>query len=174
MAPYPVTEALHRAAHTLSGIAKTAGVRQGIKVAEPMEHYVRKLHDNGHGLPEEGLLLLRDTVYSLENVVEHVEEDTGYFPDHGRLIAGWHALERSLDAELARLAEAGERTVADVWRPDEVQPGAAAESRPKPKPKPTRCSRKCSGRSPESRQKRPGRAATPAVTPPPSGTRSAN
>ena len=68
-APYAVTEALHRACHTLSGIAKTAGARQGIKVAEPMEHYVRKLHDNGHGLPEEGLALLRDTVRSLENVV---------------------------------------------------------------------------------------------------------
>jgi chemosensory pili system protein ChpA (sensor histidine kinase/response regulator) len=125
VAPYPVTEALHRAAHTLSGIAKTAGVRQGIKVAEPMEHYIRKLHDNGHGLPEEALLLLRDTVHSLENVVEHVDEDTGYFPDHGRLIAGWHALERSLDAELARLAEAGERTVADAWRPEETPPDAS-------------------------------------------------
>jgi chemosensory pili system protein ChpA (sensor histidine kinase/response regulator) len=119
VAPYAVTEALYRACHTLSGIAKTAGVRQGIKVAEPMEHYVRKLHDNGRGLPEEGLLLLRDTVRSLENVVEHVEEDTGYFPDHGRLIAGWHALERSLDAELSRLAEAGERTVAEALRGEE-------------------------------------------------------
>ena len=130
VAPYPVTEALHRAAHTLSGIAKTAGVRQGIKVAEPMEHYVRKLHDSGHGLPEEGLLLLSDTVYSLENVVEHVEEDTGYFPDHGRLIAGWHALERALDAELASLAEAGERTVAYVWRPEEGRSEAVPEAVP--------------------------------------------
>ncbi len=113
--PYAVTEALYRACHTLSGIAKTAGARQGIKVAEPMEHYVRKLHDNARGLPEEGLLLLRDTVYSLENVVANVEEDTGFFPDHGRLIAGWHALERALDAELARLAEAGEQTLGDGW-----------------------------------------------------------
>jgi len=115
VAPYAVTEALYRACHTLSGIAKTAGARQGIKVAEPMEHYVRKLHDNGRGLPEEGLLLLRDTVYSIENVVANVEEDTGFFPDHGRLIAGWHSLERALDAELARLAEAGERTLGDGW-----------------------------------------------------------
>jgi chemosensory pili system protein ChpA (sensor histidine kinase/response regulator) len=120
MAPYAVTEALYRACHTLSGIAKTAGVRQGIKVAEPMEHYVRKLHDNGHGLPEEGLALLRDTVRSLENVVAHVAEDTGFFPDHGRLIAGWHALDRALDAELAQLTEAGERTVAAVWQPEEA------------------------------------------------------
>jgi chemosensory pili system protein ChpA (sensor histidine kinase/response regulator) len=120
-APYAVTEALYRACHTLSGIAKTAGVRQGIKVAEPMERYVRKLFDNGHGLPAEGLALLRDTVRSLENVVEHVEEDTGFFPDHGRLIAGWHALERALDAELARLTEAAERTVAALG-PASVEP----------------------------------------------------
>jgi chemosensory pili system protein ChpA (sensor histidine kinase/response regulator) len=116
-APYAVTEALHRACHTLSGIAKTAGARQGIKVSEPMEHYVRKLHDSGHGLPEEGLSLLRDTVRSLENVVGHIDEDTGFFPDHGRLIAGWHVLERALDAELARLAEAAEQTVGTAWAP---------------------------------------------------------
>jgi chemosensory pili system protein ChpA (sensor histidine kinase/response regulator) len=126
--PYAVTEALYRACHTLSGIAKTAGARQGIKVAEPMEHYVRKLYDNGHGLPEEGLALLRDTVRSLENVVDHVDADTGFFPDHGRLIAGWHTLERSLDAELARLTEAAERTVADLWPQHEpaAPPGVQA------------------------------------------------
>ncbi len=45
VAPYPVSEALYRACHTLSGIAKTAGARQGIKVAEPMERYVRKLRE---------------------------------------------------------------------------------------------------------------------------------
>ena len=120
-APYAVTEALHRACHTLSGIAKTAGARQGIKVSEPMEHYVRKLHESGHGLPEEGLSLLQDTVRSLENVVGHIEEDTGFFPDHGRLIAGWHVLERVLDAELARLAEAAEQTVGTAWASPPVE-----------------------------------------------------
>jgi chemosensory pili system protein ChpA (sensor histidine kinase/response regulator) len=124
--PYTITEALYRACHTLSGIAKTAGARQGIKVAEPMEHYVRKLYDNGHGLPEEGLALLRDTVRGLENVVEHVDEDTGFFPDHDRLVAGWHALERALDAELAQLTEAAERTVATLWSGAEAELPAAA------------------------------------------------
>jgi chemosensory pili system protein ChpA (sensor histidine kinase/response regulator) len=120
-APYAVSEALHRACHTLSGIAKTAGARQGIKVSEPMEHYIRKLHESGHGLPEEGLSLLRDTVRGLENVVGHIDEDTGFFPDHGRLIAGWHVLERALDAELARLAEAAEQTVGTAWTPTPVE-----------------------------------------------------
>ncbi len=128
-APYPVTEALHRACHTLSGIAKTAGARQGIKVAEPMEHYVRKLHESGHGLPEEGLMLLRDTVCSLEDVAGHMDEDTGYFPDQARLVAGWHLLERALDLDLARLAEAAERTVAEVWTPAPSAEAAAPVGR---------------------------------------------
>jgi chemosensory pili system protein ChpA (sensor histidine kinase/response regulator) len=117
VAPHPVTEALYRACHTLSGISKTAGARQGIKVAEPMERYVRKLYDNGHGLEPEALAVLRDTVRLLETVAEHVDEATGFFPEQGRLIAGWSALERALDAELARLAEAAERTLGTGWQP---------------------------------------------------------
>jgi chemosensory pili system protein ChpA (sensor histidine kinase/response regulator) len=119
VAPHPVTEALYRACHTLSGIAKTAGARQGIKVAEPMEHYVRKLFDNGHGLAAESLELLHDTVRLLETVSEHVDENTGFFPEQARLTAGWLALDRQLDADLARLAEAAERTLGGAWRPDQ-------------------------------------------------------
>jgi chemosensory pili system protein ChpA (sensor histidine kinase/response regulator) len=118
VAPHPVTEALYRACHTLSGIAKTAGARQGIKVAEPMEHYVRKLFDNGHGLAAESLELLHDTVRLLETVSEHVDENTGFFPEQARLTAGWLALDRQLEDDLARLAEAAERTLGGTWRPD--------------------------------------------------------
>ena len=117
VAPYPVSEALYRACHTLSGIAKTAGARQGSKVAEPMEHYVRKLHDNGQGLPVEGLAILADTVRLLETVSEHVDETSGFFPEQGRLTEAWRKLEHTLDGELARLAAAAELTLADIWKP---------------------------------------------------------
>ena len=117
VAPHLVSEALYRACHTLSGIAKTAGARQGIKVAEPMEHYVRKLFDNGHGMSSEALELLHDTVRLLETVSEHVDENTGFFPEQTRLTAGWVALDHELDAELAKLAEAAERTLAQSWKP---------------------------------------------------------
>jgi chemosensory pili system protein ChpA (sensor histidine kinase/response regulator) len=129
-APHPVTEALYRACHTLSGIAKTAGARQGIKVAEPMEHFVRKLFDNGHGMGADGLELLHETVRLLETVSEHVDENTGFFPEQTRLTASWIALERQLDAELARLAEAAERTLGDAWRgnpPVQTPPSVATE-----------------------------------------------
>ena len=117
VAPHLVSEALYRACHTLSGIAKTAGARQGIKVAEPMEHYVRKLFDNGHGMSSEALELLHDTVRLLETVSEHVDENTGFFPEQTRLTAGWVALDHQLDAELAKLADAAERTLAQSWKP---------------------------------------------------------
>ncbi|MBK7901564.1 MAG: Hpt domain-containing protein [Proteobacteria bacterium] len=117
VAPHLVSEALYRACHTLSGIAKTAGARQGIKVAEPMEHYVRKLFDNGHGMNSDALELLHDTVRLLETVSEHVDENTGFFPEQTRLTAGWVALDLQLDAELAQLAAAAERTLAQSWQP---------------------------------------------------------
>jgi chemosensory pili system protein ChpA (sensor histidine kinase/response regulator) len=123
VAPHAVTEALYRACHTLSGIAKTAGARQGIKVAEPMEDYVRKLFDNGHGLGGDALELLHDTVRLLETVSEHVDENTGFFPEQSRLTAGWIALDQQLDAELARLADAAERTVGDSWQPATTSAG---------------------------------------------------
>jgi chemosensory pili system protein ChpA (sensor histidine kinase/response regulator) len=136
IAPHPVTEALYRACHTLSGIAKTAGARQGIKVAEPMEHYIRKLHDNGHGLDAAALALLGETVRMLEAVAENVDENTGFFPEQGRLVAGWIALDRALDAELARLAEAAERTLGEAWGTEEAAPEAEAEAEPEPEPEP--------------------------------------
>ncbi len=117
VAPHLVSEALYRACHTLSGIAKTAGARQGIKVAEPMEHYVRKLFDNGHGMNSDALELLHDTVRLLETVSEHVDENTGFFPEQSRLTAGWVALDLQLDAELAQLADAAEQTLAQSWQP---------------------------------------------------------
>jgi chemosensory pili system protein ChpA (sensor histidine kinase/response regulator) len=126
LAPHPVSDALYRACHTLSGIAKTAGARQGIKVAEPMEHYVRKLHDNGHGLDGPALGLLAETAQLLESISEHVDEDTGFFPEQGHLVAGWLALDRALDSELARLADAAERTLGDGWRPAHAEPEATA------------------------------------------------
>jgi len=102
-APYPVTEDLHRACHTLSGTAKTAGARQGIKIAEPLNHYIRKLFDNAFGLPASGLQVLKDSVRAIEMVVEHINESTGYFVTHTSIIERIAKLERTLDDELTAM-----------------------------------------------------------------------
>ncbi|HEY4369777.1 MAG TPA: Hpt domain-containing protein [Steroidobacteraceae bacterium] len=104
-APYPVTEDLHRACHTLSGTAKTAGARQGIKIAEPLNRYVRKLYDNSAGLSDAGLDVMRDAVTAIQQVVEHIDADTGFFLNHVGIVARLSDLEHALDREIARMAE---------------------------------------------------------------------
>lgn len=104
-APYAVTEALHRSCHTLSGTAKTAGARQGIKIAEPLNRYVRKLYDNSVGLPAAGLAALKDSTAAIQQVVDHINEDTGFFLDHARIVVRLNELEHALDHEIARFAE---------------------------------------------------------------------
>ncbi|HEX7011944.1 MAG TPA: Hpt domain-containing protein, partial [Steroidobacteraceae bacterium] len=110
--PYPVTEALHRSCHTLNGTAKTAGARQGIKVAEPLNRYIRKLYDNSIGLPQPGLEVLKDAVVAIQQVLDHIDESTGFFLSHPRIIARLGELEQEVDAEIARRAEAASATSA--------------------------------------------------------------
>jgi chemotaxis protein histidine kinase CheA/CheY-like chemotaxis protein len=104
-APYPVTEDLHRSCHTLSGTAKTAGARQGIKIAEPLNRYVRKLYDNSVGLSDAGLAALKDAVTAIQQVVDNITESTGFFLDHGRIVNRLVELEHGLDLDISRLAQ---------------------------------------------------------------------
>ncbi len=109
--PYPVTEDLHRSCHTLSGTAKTAGARQGIKIAEPLNRYVRKLYDNSSGMPAAGLAVLKDASAAIQQVLDHIDENTGFFLDHPRIAARLGELEHALDDEIARLAETVDATL---------------------------------------------------------------
>ena len=109
--PYPVTEDLHRSCHTLSGTAKTAGARQGIKIAEPLNRYVRKLYDNSIGMPAAGLAVLKDASAAIQQVVDHIDENTGFFLDHARIAARLGELEHELDDEISRLAETLDATM---------------------------------------------------------------
>jgi len=126
VAPHPVTESLHRSCHTLSGIAKTAGARQGIKIAEPLNYYIRKLYDGGLGLSEDGLAALRDAVGAIENVVDHIGENTGYFATHAGIVARLEELERTADLELAARTEASMIGQGPFSQPYSGREGSAA------------------------------------------------
>jgi chemosensory pili system protein ChpA (sensor histidine kinase/response regulator) len=104
-APYPVTEGLYRSCHTLSGTAKTAGARHGIKIAEPLNRYIRKLYDNNVALSEQGLAVLQDSVNAIQQVIDHIDADTGFFASHDHLIARLNELDHALDGDISRLAE---------------------------------------------------------------------
>lgn len=112
--PYVVTEDLHRSCHTLSGTAKTAGARQGIKIAEPLNRYIRKLYDNSTGMSDAGLASLSDAVTAIRQVVENINETTGFFLDHNLIVRRLNDLESALDSEISRIAEVGATTAANV------------------------------------------------------------
>ncbi len=112
--PYVVTEDLHRSCHTLSGTAKTAGARQGIKIAEPLNRYIRKLYDNSIGMSDAGLASLSDAVTAIQQVVENINENTGFFLDHSLIVQRLNDLESALDSEISRIAELGATTSANA------------------------------------------------------------
>jgi len=99
--PWTVTEALYRACHTLSGSSKMAEARQGIKIAEPLNHYMRKLFESGVGLNGDGREVLGTAADAIENVVANINESTGFFGSHPALIERIQQLDKALDAEIA-------------------------------------------------------------------------
>jgi chemosensory pili system protein ChpA (sensor histidine kinase/response regulator) len=103
-APHDLPESVYRAIHTLSGSSKMAEARHGIRIAEPLNHFMRKVFDSGRGLSDAGLAALADAVRAIENVVSHINESTAFFTDQPSLLARLRALEAELDLELARAA----------------------------------------------------------------------
>ena len=115
-APYAVSEALHRACHTLAGASKMAEARHGIHLAEPLNLYIRKLHDHGLGLPEAGRRLLADLVAAIDEVAQQVEATNAVFSAHAGILARLQWLDGDADREiaargLAPAPDAAERTM---------------------------------------------------------------
>jgi chemosensory pili system protein ChpA (sensor histidine kinase/response regulator) len=111
-APHDLPESVYRAVHTLSGSSKMAEARHGIRITEPLNNYIRKAYDSGHGLSDSGIAALTDAVRAIEDVVGHINENTGFFVDQPLLLERLRALEVELDAELAKVADDGSVTMA--------------------------------------------------------------
>jgi chemosensory pili system protein ChpA (sensor histidine kinase/response regulator) len=99
-APYAVTESLHRACHTLAGASRMAEAKHGVRVAEPLNLYIRKLYDHGLGLPEAGRRVLAGVVEAMDEVVAHFDENTTYFTKHDELLAQLRWLDADADREI--------------------------------------------------------------------------
>jgi chemosensory pili system protein ChpA (sensor histidine kinase/response regulator) len=126
-APHDLPESVYRAIHTLSGSSKMAEARQGIRIAEPLNHYMRKVFDAGRGLNEAGLAVLADAVRAIENVVSHINETTGFFTEQPSLLARLSKLEADLDLELARAANdtSASALLPQLAAPPSIAPPAA-------------------------------------------------
>ena len=127
-APHVLTEEVYRACHTLSGSSKMAEARHGIRLSEPLNHWLRKSFDSGVGLDASDLLLLSDCMIAMATVAMHLDESTGYFMVHDTLRARIARAEVELDR---RIGEANEHSARSGVHSlplihDLQQPGSAA------------------------------------------------
>src|SRR5438309_3196171 len=105
--PHTLPEDVYRACHTLSGSSKMAQARHGIRLAEPLDHWLRRAYGSGLGLGSDDLTLLTDCMAAMESVATHLDEPTGYFVNHWQLPERIERAERALDQ---RMAAAGAHT----------------------------------------------------------------
>ncbi len=118
--PFQVTEALHRACHTLAGASKMAEARQGIRLAEPLNLYVRKLYDHGLGLPEAGRRVLADVVAAMDDVTSHLEAPTSYFTAHADIVSRLEWLAGDADREITARGLVPAENAADGGEPPSI------------------------------------------------------
>jgi chemosensory pili system protein ChpA (sensor histidine kinase/response regulator) len=119
--PHVLTEAVYRACHTLSGSSTMAEARHGIRLAQPLDHWLRKSFESGVGLTTPDLEVLADCMSAMETVASHLDESTGYFVTHGRLLERLSEAEKDLDRRIAESIEAERRNalsqpVGAAWR----------------------------------------------------------
>ena len=98
--PFAVTDALHRSCHTLAGASKMAAARQGIKLAVPLNDYIRKLYDHQLGLPEGGRRALADAAHGMQDVAENLNEETAFFASQADLLLRLKWLDADADREI--------------------------------------------------------------------------
>ncbi|MDB6047023.1 MAG: type pili sensor histidine kinase and response regulator [Gammaproteobacteria bacterium] len=102
--PHVLPEDVYRACHTLSGSSKMAQARHGTRVAEPLDHWLRRAFASGLGLQQKDLTLLADCMVAMESVATHLDEPTGYFVSHWALQERIGAADKNLDQRIAAAA----------------------------------------------------------------------
>src|ERR1700691_4535148 len=103
--PHVLPEEVYRACHTLVGSSTMAEARHGIRLADPMNHWLRKAFDSAVGLDDSDLLLLGDCMIAMEAVAGHLDEGTGFFVLHDTLRGRIARAELDLDRRIAEASE---------------------------------------------------------------------
>jgi chemosensory pili system protein ChpA (sensor histidine kinase/response regulator) len=133
-APHLLTEEVYRACHTLAGSSLMAEARHGVRLAEPLNHWLRKSFDSGVGLDDSDLALVGDCMVEMESVAGHLEESTGYFVVHDTLRARVARTDAELDRRIAEAAEQVSSTGLNsalpepVWTPPPPPPAPIVEA----------------------------------------------
>ena len=122
--PHMLPEDVYRACHTLSGSSKMAQARHGIRIAEPLDHWLRRAFSSGLGLTQSDLALLADCMVAMETVATHLDEPTGYFVNHWELQERIAEADKVLDQRIAAAtaARAAQEVAADEAISEEAIP----------------------------------------------------
>jgi chemosensory pili system protein ChpA (sensor histidine kinase/response regulator) len=127
-APHLLNEDVYRACHTLRGSSKAAEARHGIRVAEPLDHWLRKAFDAGVGLTASDLALVADCMQAMESIVGHLDEATGFFFAHDALRKRIATAEFELDQRMTAALAVPAAAIAPVAVPAPPVPPAPAVS----------------------------------------------
>ncbi|HXR52863.1 MAG TPA: Hpt domain-containing protein [Steroidobacteraceae bacterium] len=121
-------ESVYRACHTLSGSSKMAEARHGIRLAEPLNHWLRKAFDSSVGLQHEDLSLLESCMTAMESVSRNLDETTGFFLTNDALLERIARADTALDRRIATDETGNNQQVATTVVPEPAaQEPAAAE-----------------------------------------------
>jgi chemosensory pili system protein ChpA (sensor histidine kinase/response regulator) len=125
-------ESVYRACHTLSGSSKMAEARHGFRLAEPLNHWLRKAFDSGIGLQDEDLSLLDSCMSAMETVSRNLDENSGFFLSNAALLERIATADAALDRRIAT-DETGSNhqvttTVVPALQPEPASGSAPAES----------------------------------------------
>ena len=95
---------------------------------KPLDHWLRKSFDSGVGLTSADLDVLGDCMAAMESVASNLDESTGYFVAHGRLLERLSDAEKDLDRRIAESIEAERRNALSqpIGTAAEVAAGSAA------------------------------------------------
>jgi len=128
--PHALPEDVYRACHTLSGSSKMAQARHGTRVAEPLDHWLRRAFSSGLGLTKQDMTLLADCMSAMETVATHLDESTGYFVNHWELQRRIADADKALDQRIAAAtaARAAQEAAAEDAGSEEAPPEEEIET----------------------------------------------
>src|SRR6478736_1795603 len=127
-------ESVYRACHTLSGSSKMAEARHGIRLAEPLNHWLRKAFDSGVGLQHEDLSLLGSCMTAMETVSRNLDETTGFFLTNTALLERIAKADALLDRRIATDETGSNQQQATITLSEPESAPAAHEAAPAPAP----------------------------------------
>ncbi|HEX4377696.1 MAG TPA: Hpt domain-containing protein [Steroidobacteraceae bacterium] len=119
-------EDVYRACHTLVGSSTMAEARHGIRLSEPMNHWLRKSFDSGVGLDDSDLVLLDDCMRAMEAVAGNLDEATGFFMSHDVLRQRIAEAEHRLELRVTEVTQFSRQTLT-VVAPSTAAPEPADE-----------------------------------------------